>query len=227
MTAATADLEARTKLGAGALGERFDRALAYAARHHREQCRKGSNVPYLSHLMSVSALVLEMGGSEDQAIAGLLHDAVEDADAGQGPDVLGDIREQFGEAVASMVMACSDSLNDSPEGKAPWAERKEAYVRGLAKKSGDALLVTAADKVHNARSITADLRAYGRTFWGTFNACEHDLLWYYTAIDAAVCERLAGSLAAARLHSTVDDLLKAAGYKRATVATEPGQCGCR
>src|ERR671928_1056366 len=104
----SASLEARKDLGAGPLSERFDEALAYAARHHRTQLRKGSRVPYLSHLMSVSALVLEHGGSEDQAIAGLLHDAVEDAPRGQGGAVLDHIRKTWGEPVAAMVKACSD-----------------------------------------------------------------------------------------------------------------------
>jgi (p)ppGpp synthase/HD superfamily hydrolase len=217
-------------MGAGVLSEHFDQALAYAARHHRHQFRKGSNVPYLSHLMSVSALALELGGSENQAIAGLLHDAVEDAPTGEGAAVLADIRERFGEAVASMVEACSDSLNDGPGGKAPWEERKKKYVAELrdgSAKPAEAVLVTAADKIHNARCIADDLRTYGPVFWGTFNTCEHDLLWYYTAVEAAVAERLAGSVAAAQLHGTVDDLLEAAGADRSKVPTEPGECGCR
>src|ERR671912_1072920 len=102
-------------MGAGRLSERFDAALVFAARQHREQLRKGSRVPYMSHLMSVSALVMEHGGTEDQAIAALLHDAVEDAPAGQGGAVLAKIREQFGDSVADMVAGCSDGLNDSGE----------------------------------------------------------------------------------------------------------------
>src|SRR4051812_39686294 len=148
MTTIATDLEARKSMGAGPLTERFDEALTYASAHHRTQMRKGSRVPYMSHLMSVSALVLEHGGSEDQAIAALLHDAVEDAPAGEGLTVLKEIRERFGETVAEIVEACSDSLNETDEGKAPWAERKLAYTDGLRdpqKKSDDALLVTAAD----------------------------------------------------------------------------------
>src|SRR3954447_14089464 len=103
----TTTLEARAEMGAGPLTERFDDALLYASRHHREQLRKGSRVPYMTHLMSVSALVLEHGGTEDQAIAALLHDAVEDAPAGQGGAVLAEIQERFGKAVADMVAACS------------------------------------------------------------------------------------------------------------------------
>jgi hypothetical protein len=149
MSTTTPDLDARRTLGAGALTTRFDDALQFAFERHRFHSRKGSRVPYLSHLMSVCALVLEHGGSEDQAIAALLHDAVEDAATGQGPDVLEAIGDQFGESVRGMVAACSDSLNDEG-GKQPWRERKLAYVHGLGqpgKKSDEALLVTAADKI--------------------------------------------------------------------------------
>src|SRR5918912_625218 len=114
-------LHDRTTFGAGALTTRFDDALQFAYERHRFHFRKGSRVPYFSHLMSVCALVLEHGGSEDQAIAALLHDAVEDAAKGQGPDVLQAIGVQFGEPVRAMVEACSDSLNDAG-GKKPWRE---------------------------------------------------------------------------------------------------------
>src|SRR3954469_12866123 len=178
-------VETRTTLGAGTLGTRFDDALHFAFERHRFHVRKGSRVPYLSHLMSVSALVLEHGGSESQAIAGLLHDAVEDAAPGQGPDVLAAIGDEFGPEVRAMVEACSDSLNEEG-GKRPWRQRKLDYVAGLADpatKSDDALLVTAADKIHNASCIARDLDTYGTGFWRTFNACPHDLLWYYTAVE--------------------------------------------
>src|SRR4051794_18413865 len=147
-------LDDRRKVGAGAMTKQFDDALQFAFERHRFHFRKGSRIPYFSHLMSVCALVLEHGGCEDQAIAALLHDAVEDATAGQGLDVLAAIGDQFGEPVRAMVEACSDSLNDEAS-KAPWAERKQAYVDGLrdpAKKSDEALLVTGADKIHNGRS---------------------------------------------------------------------------
>src|SRR3712207_5324061 len=129
---ATLTIDARTTLGAGALSTRYDEALRFASDHHRTQCRKGSRVPYLSHLMSVSALVLEHGGSEDQAIAGLLHDAVEDAPKGRGREVLQVICDRFGDSVGGMVAACSDSLNDDEHGKEPWDERKRRYVGALA-----------------------------------------------------------------------------------------------
>jgi (p)ppGpp synthase/HD superfamily hydrolase len=166
----TATLDGRRELGCGPLSERFDEALLYASRHHRAQLRKGSRVPYMTHLMSVSALVMEHGGSEDQAIAALLHDAVEDAPAGTGGTVLDDIRSRFGNAVADIVRACSDGLDADGNRSGSWAERKRPYVAGLAHKPLDALLVTAADKTHNGLCIAADVRRYGRGFWSTFKA---------------------------------------------------------
>ena len=226
----TLSMADRTTLGASALTTRYDDALLFAAQHHRSQCRKGSRVPYLSHLMSVSALVLEHGGSEDQAIAGLLHDAVEDAPKGRGLDALRTIGDRFGGSVREMVAACSDSLNDDEHGKAPWRERKLAYVDALAdrgQKSDDAVLVTAADKTHNALSIARDLRDYGTGFWRTFNACEHDLLWYYTAVEGAIAARLGEHTVVTALHRAVDELIAAGGLTRGDVPGEPAEGGCR
>jgi (p)ppGpp synthase/HD superfamily hydrolase len=217
-------------MGAGPLTERFDEALTYASTQNRNQLRKGSRVPYMSHLMSVSALVLEHGGSEDQAIAALLHDAVEDAPRGEGPAVLAEIRERFGAPVASIVEACSDGLDADGNRQGTWPERKLPYVAGLRdplKKSDEALLVTAADKIHNGSRIAADLRSYGPAFWSTFNACEHELLWYYTSVESAVAQRLLGSTIADALHRTVGDLLAAAGVDRADVPSDVPDCGCR
>jgi (p)ppGpp synthase/HD superfamily hydrolase len=184
----------------------------------------------MSHLMSVSALVLEHGGNEDQAIAALLHDAVEDAPVGEGPAVLGEIRERFGAPVASIVEACSDGLDADGNREGSWPERKRPYVAGLRdpeKKSNEALLVTAADKIHNGSRIAADLRSYGPTFWSTFNACQHELLWYYTSVEAAVAERLPDSTIAEALHRAVDELLAAASADRPDVALDLPDCGCR
>ncbi|MCA0146766.1 HD domain-containing protein [Blastococcus sp. LR1] len=206
----TTTLEARAGMGAGPLSERFDEALLYAARHHRDQLRKGSRVPYMTHLMSVSALAMEHGGTEDQAIAALLHDAVEDAQPGQGGAVLGEIRERFGDAVADMVAACSDGLNESGERKGSWQERKQAYVDGLPNKSLDALLVTAADKTHNGLCIAADVRRFGPDFWSTFNASRDELLWYYRSVRDVVAQRLPGSSIADALYRTVAQLEAAA-----------------
>src|SRR3954470_3073018 len=221
MTSTT--LEARKGMGAGPLSERFDQALVYSAGHHRQQLRKGSRVPYMSHLMSVSAIVLEHGGSEDQAIAALLHDAVEDAPAGQAPAVLREIRERFGEPVAAIVEACSDGLDESGNRSGSWPERKRPYVAGLLdprKKPDEALLVTAADKIHNGSRIAADLREFGTEFWSTFNACEHELLWYYTSVDAAVTKRLPGSTIAGALRRAVDELIASADMDWVGISTD-------
>jgi (p)ppGpp synthase/HD superfamily hydrolase len=167
--------------------------------------------------MSVSALVLEHGGSEDQAIAALLHDAIEDAPAGEGPTVLKEIRERFGDPVAAIVEACSDGLDESGNRTGTWPERKLPYVAGLldpAKKSDEALLVTAADKIHNGRCIAADLRTYGPGFWSTFNASADELLWYSTSVDAAIAQRLPDTTIAEALHRAVDELVEAAGADR-------------
>jgi len=179
--------------------------------------------------MSVSALVLEHGGSEDQAIAGLLHDAVEDAPKGRGREALQVICDRFGDSVGEMVAACSDSLNDDEHGKAPWHKRKQEYVEALgdpAKKSDAAVVVTAADKTHNALAIARDLRDYGTGFWTTFNACEHDLLWYYTAVEAAIAERLGDHTIVTALHRAVDELVAVGGMRRDDVPKEPSVGGC-
>jgi (p)ppGpp synthase/HD superfamily hydrolase len=130
------------------LGQRFQAALVQAARLHQRQVRKQSGVPYVSHLLAVCALVLEDGGSEDEAIAALLHDAVEDQG---GAQTLDHIRNLFGDEVAAIVDGCSDTDQDP---KPPWRERKEAYLRHLADPatSASVLRVATADKLHNARS---------------------------------------------------------------------------
>lgn len=210
-------------MGSGPLGQRFDEALLFAARHHREQLRKGSRVPYMTHLMSVSALVLEHGGSEDQAIAALLHDAVEDAPPGQGGAVLADIRSQFGDAVADIVRACSDGLDESGNRSGSWPERKRPYVAALsdpAEKPDEALLVTAADKTHNGSCIAADVRRYGQEFWSTFNASRQELLWYYTSVERAVAERLPSHSIVDALHRAVDELIAASGTERSAISAE-------
>jgi (p)ppGpp synthase/HD superfamily hydrolase len=216
----TTTLEARRELGCGPLTERFDKALLFASRHHREQLRKGSRVPYMTHLMSVSALVMEHGGTEDQAIAALLHDAVEDAPAGQGGAVLAEIRERCGDAVADMVAACSVGLNDSGERRGTWPERKQDYVEGLPHKSLDALLVTAADKTHNGLCIAADVRRFGGDFWSTFNASQEELVWYYTSVQDVVAERLPDSSIADALGRAVEELIAAAARTRVEIPAE-------
>ena len=158
------------------LTSRFAEAFAYAAALHARQIRKGTNTPYLSHLMSVAALVLEDGGDEDEAIAGLLHDAVEDQG---GPPTLEAIRIRFGEKVARIVLGCTDS-DTVP--KPPWRERKERYVAHIRHAPADVRRVSSADKLHNARSILADYRVMGDALWSRFTASKDETLWYYRAL---------------------------------------------
>jgi (p)ppGpp synthase/HD superfamily hydrolase len=156
------------------LTTRFDEALQYASELHRTQTRKGGDIPYLGHLLSVASLVIEGGGTETQAIAGLLHDAVEDQG---GPPVLAEIREKFGDDVATIVAECSDT-DQVP--KPPWKPRKEAYIKHLHYVSEATILVSLADKVDNARAILRDFRTDGPKLWERFsekNPQEH--LWYY------------------------------------------------
>lgn len=162
---------------------RFDCALVYAAQLHRCQRRKGSDIPYITHLLAVASLVGEHGGSEDAVIAGLLHDAVEDQG---GRPVLETIRGLFGERVAGIVSACSDT-DQSP--KPPWLERKRAYLAHMSDLDGDALLVSAADKLHNVRAILSDYRVFGDGLWVRFNAGRDEQLWYYAELEAAFQRR--------------------------------------
>jgi (p)ppGpp synthase/HD superfamily hydrolase len=158
------------------LGERFRRALTYAARLHARQTRKGTARPYIGHLLGVTAIVLEHGGDEDAAIAALLHDAVEDQG---GRPRLAEIRHKFGRRVARIVEGCSDSFTDP---KPPWRQRKEEYLRHIRKAPAAVRLVSAADKVHNAREILSDLRAVGEDIWLRFKGGKDGTLWYYRAL---------------------------------------------
>lgn len=171
------------------LSPTFDYALVYAHRLHGHAIRKGTSIPYVSHLLAVAALVLEAGGDEETAIAALLHDAVED---GGGRPRLEDIRARFGERVARIVEECSDSFT---EPKPPWPERRRAYLARLPAAPREALVVSAADKLHNARAILADYRAQGEGLWQRFNAPREDILWYYRELVAIFRDRGPASLA--------------------------------
>ena len=159
------------------LSERFSDALEMATRLHASQTRKGSGTPYIAHLLSVAALVMEAGGDEDQAIAALLHDAVEDQG---GLQTLGLIREKFGSRVADIVMGCTDAVTKP---KPPWRARKEAYLTHLAEAAPEVRLVSLADKVHNARSNLRDLQQDGVAVFNKFNGGIEGTLWYYTALQ--------------------------------------------
>lgn len=189
------------------LSDRFDAALAYASRIHRRQVRKGSGIPYVSHLLGVASIALESGADEDQAIAALLHDAVEDQG---GPARLVDIREQFGERVARIVDHCTDA---DCKPKPPWRARKEAYLASLGDKPADSLLVSMADKTHNAGAIVADLVEHGDAVWGRFTGGREGTLWYYAALSEQFSKRLPGA-GADRLKRTVDTMHRLAGATR-------------
>lgn len=172
------------------LTTRYDKALVYASELHRAQVRKGTDIPYLSHLLSVSALVLKNGGDEDQAIAGLLHDAVEDQG---GRPTLEAIRTQFGDRVAGIVADCTDSW-DIP--KRPWRERKEAYIASVPTRPRDSLLVSLADKTDNARAIMGGYREIGDEVWLRFTGKKQGVIWYYQTLSGLFSKYYPSPLAA-------------------------------
>lgn len=183
-------------LNATVLTNRFDRALLYATYVHGGQVRKGTSIPYLAHLLAVAATVLEYGGSEDMAIAALLHDAVEDQG---GEPRLSDIRNRFGDRVADIVRSCSDSVVNSSAGqhKEDSHTRKTQYIEHLKTADQETLLVSLSDKVHNARSIFRDLRKpeIGETVWARFKNPKAQSLWYYRELANAFQKLLPGQLA--------------------------------
>jgi (p)ppGpp synthase/HD superfamily hydrolase len=158
------------------LGPRFERALVFATRKHAGQHRKGTTVPYVAHLLGVAALVLEAGGDEDLAIAALLHDVVEDCG---GAPMLQEIRRRFGKRVAHVVDGCTDTDLDP---KPPWRQRKEDYIAHLRTADADTRLVSAADKLHNVRSIVATYREIGDRVWERFHGKRDGTLWYYRTL---------------------------------------------
>lgn len=173
------------------LTDRFDRALLYATHVHGGQVRKGTPIPYIAHLLAVAATVLEYDGSEDMAIAALLHDAVEDQG---GEPRLSDIRNRFGDRVADMVRSCSDTVVNSSAGqkKEDWHTRKTRYIEHLRLIDEDTLLVSLSDKIHNARSILRDLRKpeIGKAVWDRFKNPKKDTLWYYRELARSFQKRL-------------------------------------
>jgi Guanosine polyphosphate pyrophosphohydrolases/synthetases len=188
------------------LTDRFERAVLYAIELHRSQLRKATSIPYVAHLFAVCSLVLEDGGTEDEAIAALLHDGPEDQG---GEAVLEAILGRFGSAVAQMVAGLSDAMPASGEAKAPWRDRKEAYLRHLADASESVLRVSLADKLHNARSILIDLRADGEPVWHRFHAGRIEQAWYYGELLAMFERRLPGSRNLPEFRLVVRDLFPA------------------
>ena len=170
------------------LTSRFDDAFRYAHEVHGEQTRKGTAAPYVGHLMGVASIVLDDGGSEDEAIAGLLHDAAEDHGGRQRLD---DIRVRFGEPVARIVEDCTDSW-ETP--KPAWLTRKSAYIEHARHLSPSSLRVSAADKVHNSYAILRDLRNQGEKVWERFSAQPDDVMSYYESLVRAFREAGGGRL---------------------------------
>jgi GTP pyrophosphokinase len=186
------------------LGPRFEDALAFTSRLHARQRRKGTGVPYVAHLLSVCALVLEHGGQEDDAIAALLHDAVEDQG---GRRTLERIRERYGPEVARLVAACTDA-DTIP--KPPWRERKERYLEHLAAADERVRRISCADKLHNARAILSDYRAQGDALWSRFTADRDQTLWYYRSLVEILRRTGTGPLAEelARVVSELEALIQ-------------------
>ncbi len=200
------------------LSTRFDEALQFACELHRKQTRKGTNIPYIAHPLAVSAIVLEDGGSEDEAIAALLHDTVED----QGDSYPGGrnglrsaIAQQFGDRVLEIVDGCTD---DGQFTKAEWRNRKEAYLAHVKNSDDGTRRVSCADKLHNARSILRDLHASGEQTWKRFRTRNRaDQLWYYGALVAAFKGTATGHLAD-ELERVVDEIHAFCGTVRTSAS---------
>ena len=180
------------------LTKRFDDAFLLAHALHGTQGRKGTSRPYIAHLMGVTAIVLTHGGDEDQAIAALLHDAVEDSG---GAPTLEKIRAQFGERVAQIVEGCTDS-DQMP--KPPWRARKESYIAHVSTAPAEVQLVSASDKLYNVREILSDFRMIGEEVWRRFHGGRDGTLWYYRALVTA----FRASPAAPEMSRLVDELAR-------------------
>lgn len=178
--------------------DRFALALTYAESLHREQRRKTSGCPYIAHLMGVSSLVMEAGGSEDECIAALLHDAVEDQG---GAETAAEIRRRFGPVVARIVAGCTEDKRPSQS----WRARKEAAVRDVPECSSSVLLVLSADKLHNVRSLLAEHRRVGERVWHSFRGGREGTLWYFRSMADAI-GRAGGSPLSDELEDAVQAL---------------------
>ena len=184
---------------------RFTDALNLAARAHEGQARKGTPIPYITHPVAVAGLVARYGGDEDQQIAALLHDVLEDG----GMEYASEIRTGFGERVLSIVMGCTDGTPDANGQKAPWAVRKRAYLHHLAEAPDDTLLVSGCDKLSNARAILDDLIVMGPSVFERFTAKKDGTLWYYSELSMVF--RARQSPVAGALDATVAEIVRLAG----------------
>jgi len=188
---------------------RFLDALDYVVRLHGADVRKGTSVPYAAHLLGVCALVLLDGGTEDEAIAALLHDALEDHPRETSREI---IAKRFGEKVLAIVEACTDTPTDYKGGdKPPWRPRKEAYLKHLEKASPEQLRVALADKLDNVRSVLADYRQIGEPLWKRFNAGKQDQLWFFRRLIEVFRTAGAEGFLILEFKRTVSDLEREAG----------------
>jgi (p)ppGpp synthase/HD superfamily hydrolase len=165
--------------------ERFSQALTLAIEAHTSQKRKGTEIPYISHPLGVASIALEYGADEDQAMAALLHDAIEDG----GKEYAQRIRLQFGDRVAAIVEGCTDGIPNASGEKEAWKPRKERYLNHLKHASKDVLLVSGSDKLHNARAIVDDLVRTGPSVFDRFTASQQQTLWYYDSLSKLFIER--------------------------------------
>ena len=187
------------------LTKRFQEALTFAAELHSTQTRKGTDIPYVAHLLAVCGTVLENGGIEDEAIAALLHDGIEDQGGAPTREV---IRARFGDRVVEIVDGCTDAEG---EPKPPWRQRKEAYLAHLRDAPAAVLLVSAADKLHNARAVLTDYRELGEALWDRFNGGREGTLWYYQSlVDVLGATPAAPQQLASELARTVGELVRLA-----------------
>lgn len=179
------------------LTERISQALALAVEAHTGQSRKGTDIPYVAHPMGVASIALDHGADEEQAMAALLHDAIEDG----GAQYAKLIRDKFGDRVADIVEGCTDGIPDDSGKKAPWKSRKEQYLAHLKNASDDVLLVSGSDKLHNARAIVEDLLRIGTAVYDRFTATKEQTLWYYESLSNIFSER--GTPVSASLNDAV------------------------
>jgi (p)ppGpp synthase/HD superfamily hydrolase len=191
------------------LSDRYNAAFELASEVHAHQRRKGTQIPYLAHAMSVSALVMENGGDEDSAIAGLLHDAVEDSTDGDA--MLAHLRWRFGDRVARIVEECSDTSAVPGRDKPAWKERKEKYLSHLEKAGTDTLRVSACDKLHNSRAIVADLHLVGLPVFQRFTSKDGaDQIWYYQTLSDIYSRLMPGPLADS-VREVTEEMTRTAG----------------
>ena len=187
------------------LTDKIAQALALAVEAHDGQKRKGTSIPYIAHPMGVASIALDHGADEEQAMAALLHDAVEDG----GAEYAERIRTKFGDRVADIVAGCTDGVPDASGRKPPWQARKQAYLDHLKSASDDVLLVSSSDKLHNARAIVEDLLNIGQKVFDRFSASKEQTLWYYESLAQIFEARDTKTAKAVR--SAVDEMWAAAG----------------